>query len=43
LFTWPRLTLNSRFSCLSLLSAGITDLHHHAWQPHLPFTENIDM
>jgi hypothetical protein len=27
----PKLSLNSRSSCLSLLSAGITGVHHHAW------------
>jgi hypothetical protein len=28
---FPRLTWHSRSSCLSLLSAGITGKHHHAW------------
>jgi hypothetical protein len=27
----PRLALNSRSSCLSLLRAGITDVYRHAW------------
>jgi hypothetical protein len=27
--SWPK--LNSGSSCLCLLSAGITDVHHHAW------------
>jgi hypothetical protein len=32
-----RLAWNSRFSCLSFLSAGITGMGHHAWQKFFVF------
>jgi hypothetical protein len=31
-YFWDKLAWNSSFPCLSLLGAGITGMHHHAWQ-----------